>query len=202
MECEVTSKTYNQIEVVPGATRLAGAVELFQKTHGFYMTALTTEMVAEQHPLGINQPMTLITEAENVKVTKNAGETWIAGDAVYWIAGLKHFSIVPGSTGVLMGKVQRAAGDSVEIGFVQMKDYYPWNGATYPVVASAPLAKLKGTTIATTGSIDLVQIELTSTEEMTAGYLKALRVTLNACSTSLKVTCLSPSPGLGFCSPS
>ena len=64
MECEVMSKTYKQIQVVPGAAKVIGEVELNQKVHGFYISAFTTAMLA------LNENATLISEAEIVKVVK------------------------------------------------------------------------------------------------------------------------------------
>lgn len=176
---EVTAKTYHQLEVIPGAVRAAGEMELNQKTHGFYFDALTTAMIAE-HALGALQPMTLITDAENVKVVKKASETWVAGNAVYWLEATSNFSISPGDAGVLVGKAQRAAGNAAIIGFISMKDFYPWNGGVYTMAADHPLAVLKGTSALTAGNVTLAQIELINTAVGVATYFKGLEVNVKS----------------------
>ena len=118
MECEVTSKTYHQLEVVPSGATVVGEVELFNQTHGFYMTAFTAAMLA------LNESATLITEAENVKVTKASGQTWVSGQWVYWDEGSSNFTIIPASDRFCVGKVQRAAVNGAVIGFIQMQDNY------------------------------------------------------------------------------
>jgi len=116
MECEVTSKTYHQLEVVPSGATVVGEVELFNQTHGFYMTAFTAAMLA------LNESATLITEAENVRVTKASGQTWVSGQWVYWDEGSSNFTTVPASDRFCVGKVQRAAANAAVIGFIQMQD--------------------------------------------------------------------------------
>jgi len=123
MECEVTAKTYEQLEVTPGAVRVAGDMELNQQTLGFYMDALTTAMIAE-HAMGAAQPMTLITGAERVKVTKAAGQTWTAGQWIYWDSGAQNFTNIPASDLLCVGKAQRDAGNAAVIGFIVLQDNY------------------------------------------------------------------------------
>ena len=120
-ECQLMSKTYNQLEVLPGGARTIGLMELMQKSHGFYMTALTAAMIAE-HPLGAAQPMTLITEAENVRVIKTAGSAWVAGDWIYWDEAASAFTNVPAADLYCVGKAQRAAAIAAVLGFVTFQD--------------------------------------------------------------------------------
>jgi len=119
MECEVTSKTYNQIQVLPGAARVIGEMELKQKTHGFYISAFTTAMIAA----GETQA-TLITEADSVKVTKAGGSAWVAGDWIFWNETSSNFTNVPTSDLFCVGKAAIAAGNAAVIGFIQMQDHY------------------------------------------------------------------------------
>lgn len=123
MECEVTAKTYEQLEVIPGAARLIGEVERFNQSHGFYITALTAAMLLED-PLGVSQPMTLITGAENVKVVKAAGQTWAAGQWVYWDEGSSNFTTTPASDRFCVGKAQRLAANSAVVGYIVFQDNY------------------------------------------------------------------------------
>jgi len=133
------SKTYNQLEVLPGGARTIGLMELMQKSHGFYMTALTAAMIAE-HPLGAAQPMTLITEAENVRVIKTAGSAWVAGDWIYWDEAASAFTNIPAADLYCVGKAQRAAAIAAVLGFVTFQDnYHPvrLGTSTVPVILTA-----------------------------------------------------------------
>ncbi len=138
-ECQLMSKTYNQLEVLPGAERTIGLMELREKSHGFYMTALTTAMIAE-HPLGAAQPMTLITEAESVRVIKAAGSAWVAGDWIYWNEAGDEFTNVPAADLYCIGKANRAATNGAVHGFMNFHDtYHPvrLGTSTVPVVLVA-----------------------------------------------------------------
>jgi len=122
-EVELTSGMHRRILTVPGAARLTGEVELSQTVHGFYPTALTATMLTE-HPLGVAQPATLISEAECVDVTKKAGEVWIAGDWIYWHEATSNFSNIPAADLYCVGKAQRAAVNAAVRGYVAWQDNY------------------------------------------------------------------------------
>lgn len=77
----VRSGEYKGIKVVPGAAKASGLYEVFGELAGFYLTAFT----AAQFTAG--ESAALIIEAEQVDVTKNAGETWVAGEAIFWDVG-------------------------------------------------------------------------------------------------------------------
>ena len=122
-EVELTSGMHRRILTVPGAARLTGEVELSQTVHGFYPTALTATMLTE-HPLGVAQPATLISEAECVDVLKKAGEVWIAGDWIYWHEATSNFSNIPAADLYCVGKAQRAAVNAAVRGYVAWQDNY------------------------------------------------------------------------------
>ncbi len=135
MECEVMSKTYEQLKVLPGAARVIGEVELFEKTHGFYITAFTAAMITAGET-----DATLISKAESVKVTKAAGSQWNAGQWVYWDEGNSNFTNIPASDRFCVGKVQQYAANAAEIGFISLQDnYHPIQLGTtaVPVVLTA-----------------------------------------------------------------
>ena len=121
MECEVVSKTYEQMLVVPVGTKLVGEMQLFEQTHGFYISAFTTAMLAE--PVGF-RPATLITKAESVKVNKATGAAWDVGEWIYWDEGNSNFTSVPASDRFCVGKAQKAAGSGATSGFIMFQDNY------------------------------------------------------------------------------
>lgn len=118
MECEVMSKTYEQMLVVPAGARVIGEVEIFEQTHGFYISAFTTGMLA------LNESATLITSAESVKVTKASGQSWDVGEWIYWDEASSNFTSVPASDRFCVGKAQKAALTGDVIGFVMFQDNY------------------------------------------------------------------------------
>ncbi len=118
MECEVMSKTYEQMLVVPAAARVIGEMELYAKTHGFYISAFTAAMLA------LGDSATLITSAESVKVTKAAGSAWLVGDWIYWDEGNSNFTDIAASDRYCVGKAQKAASNGAVIGFVMFQDNF------------------------------------------------------------------------------
>jgi len=118
MECEVMSKTYEQMLVVPAGARVIGEVEIFEQTHGFYISAFTTAMLA------LNESATLITQAEIVKVTKAAGQAWDVGEWIYWDEASSNFTSIPASDRFCVGKAQKAALIGDISGFVMFQDNY------------------------------------------------------------------------------
>jgi len=117
-EIELMSKSYKQIQIVPGAARALYEMDLEQKSHGFYMTAFTAAMLA------LGESATFITEAEITKVTKTAGQTWIAGDWIYWDEAASSFTNIPASDLFCIGKAQKAAQNAATSGFVALQDNY------------------------------------------------------------------------------
>lgn len=118
MEAEITSKTYEEFQVLPGAARVVGEMELMQKVHGFYFTAFTAAMISA----GETQA-TLISEG-TVKVTKASGSAWVTGDWVYWDEANSNFTNVPASDRFCVGKAQIAAGNTATVGYIVMQDNY------------------------------------------------------------------------------
>ena len=121
MECEVMSKTYDQMLVVPIGTRLIGEMEIFEQTHGFYISAFTAAMLAE--PVGF-RPATLITSAESVKVNKSTDQAWDVGEWIYWDETSSDFTSVPASDRFCVGKAQKAALIGDTSGFIMFQDNY------------------------------------------------------------------------------
>lgn len=111
MEAEVLSN-YKSIKVVPAAAADQGEVLQYNETLGFYITEFTAAMLAAA------ESATLITHAERVKVIKNAGETWIAGEYVYWDAGNSEFTNVEGAATVFCGIITQAALSAAVIGYI------------------------------------------------------------------------------------
>ncbi len=118
-EIELVSKSYKEIQVVPGGAKDSGEMELHETTFGFYLTEFTAAMYA------LGESATLIIAGEKTKVTKRAGEVWLAGQPIYWLEATSNFSNVPDVGGKLIGKASEAASSPAVIGYVLMKDYYP-----------------------------------------------------------------------------
>ncbi len=116
-EAELTARSYEQLEVTPGGARVVGQMELFQQTHGFYLTAFTAAMITEGETLA-----TAITHGETVKVTKAAGSAWVAGAWIYWNESGDEFTDVPASDRFCVGKAQRAATSAAVVGFITFQD--------------------------------------------------------------------------------
>lgn len=110
-EAEVLSN-YESIKVVPAAAGAVGEVLTFNETLGFLLVAITAAQVA------LSEERTLITHAERVKVIKNAGETWVAGEYVYWDAANSEFTNVEGAATVLCGIIVQAALSAAVVGFI------------------------------------------------------------------------------------
>lgn len=117
-ECEVLSK-YKSIKVVPSGAKLIGEVDTYNDTIGFHITAFTAAMLAA------GESSTFITEAERVKVTKVAGESWTAGDPVYWDEANSRFTTTIGLLTQKVGKVVQAALTAAVIGHVNFNDESP-----------------------------------------------------------------------------
>jgi len=147
-ECEVMSKTYEQIKIDPQAARVVGEMELSGKTYGFHLTALTAAMLDPLLGGNLTRDVTLITEAECVKVTKAATAAWVAGDPIFWIEDSSHFTNVDDGSGYLVGKAAKDATQGAEVGYMVMHDYYPvqrglqigTEGIPYKITAEALLS--------------------------------------------------------------
>lgn len=122
MECEVMSKTYEQIKVIPAAARVIGEMELHGNTYGFYLTATLVDQDLVFIP---DQKATLITEAESVLVTKAAGSEWVAGEPIFWLEATSNFTNVNDGSGILVGKAAEGAATGALVGYMVMHDYYP-----------------------------------------------------------------------------
>jgi len=146
MECEVMSKTYEQIQIDPQAARVVGEMELSGKTYGFHFTALTAAMLDPLLGGSLTRDVTLITEAECVKVTKATTAAWVAGDPIFWIEASDHFTNVDDGGGYLVGKAAKDATQGAEVGYMVMHDYYPvqrglqigTSGTPYNMVTALP----------------------------------------------------------------
>ena len=93
-ECELFSKTYEEIRVVPGAAAVAGEVLTYGDTLGFMLVDHDSAAVAA------GESAALIVKAEKCKVVKNTGEVWAPGEVIYWDAGNSWFSNVAGALDV------------------------------------------------------------------------------------------------------
>ena len=180
-EIELVSKSYKEIQVVPAAAKDSGEMELNESTLGFYLTEFTAAMLA------LGESATLIVEAENTKVTKKAGEIWVAGQPIYWLEATSNFSNVPDVGSKIVGKASEAATSPAVIGYVLMKDYYPnargfiiGTGAIpVKIIADDPLLKIYATTAVIAGTTRVGNINLVPTVA-TAGVLEALRVNITS----------------------
>jgi len=124
-ECEVTSKTYKEIRVIPAAARISGQMEAqgtYSETLGFYLTATTLNALGAFDPAQLS---TAIIDAEIVTVTKKSAEVWVAGDAIFWLSATTEFTNVDDGLGLLVGKAKVAAATGDATGDIVLKDYYP-----------------------------------------------------------------------------
>ena len=180
-ECELTSKTYNEIMVVPGGAKVAGEMELNQKTLGFYFTEFTAAMLA------LGDSATLIVAGESVTVTKKSGEIWVAGDPIFWLEATSNFTNVADGSGKLVGKAKEAAVNLAIIGHVLMKDYYPLTrgyllgtaGVPYKITAADPLLQIYATTEVIADITRVANFNLVPTVA-SAGILEALMVNITS----------------------
>ncbi|GAF85358.1 unnamed protein product [marine sediment metagenome] len=146
MECEVMSKTYEQIQIDPQVARVVGEMELSGKTYGFHLTELTAAMLDPLLGGLLARDVTLITEAECVKVNKATTAAWVAGDPIFWIEGSSHFTNVDDGAGYLVGKAAKDADQGDDVGYMVMHDYYPvqrglqigTSGEPYKMTAALP----------------------------------------------------------------
>jgi len=219
MECEVMSKTYEQIQIDPQEARAVGDMELSGKTYGFHLTALTAAMLDPLLGGLLTRDVTLITEAECVKVTKAATAAWVAGDPIFWIQGEEHFTNVDDGAGYLVGKAAKDAAIGDVVGYMIMHDYYPvqrglqlgTSDLRYKIAAEDPLQSLytKSDAVASEGNVEPVIIDTVltgigatggrgifklSTEVKLGGWCNALKA-ITSFGTNGAVTGL----GSGFC---
>ena len=180
-EIELVSKSYKEIQVVPGGAKDSGEMELHETTFGFYLTEFTAAMYA------LGESATLIIAGEKTKVTKRAGEVWLAGQPIYWLEATSNFSNVPDVGGKLIGKASEAASSPAVIGYVLMKDYYPnargfifgTDSVPVRIIADDPLLEIYATTAVIAGTTRVGNINLVPTVA-TAGVLEALMVNITS----------------------
>lgn len=110
-ECELVSKSYDEITVVPGAAAVAGEVLTYDDTLGFMLVDHTAAQVA------LSEPAALIIRAEKCKVIKNSGETWAPGEVVYWDPTNSWFTNVAGTLDVA-GIIIEAAASAAVVGYI------------------------------------------------------------------------------------
>ncbi len=181
-EMELTSKTYEQIQVTPAGAKLTGEMQLSEKTYGFYLTAFTAAMLA------LNEDATLITKAESVKVVKAAGSIWVAGQPIFWIEASGNYTNVDDGSGYLVGKAQVAATSPAVIGYVNFRDYYPTqrgmqigtSSIPYKIAADDPIFSAYILNTVGAGTVDGVKYVMTQDIAAASGYVKAMRVHLES----------------------
>lgn len=110
-ECELLSKSYEEIRVVPAAAAVAGEVLTYSEATGFHLVDHSAAQVAA------GESAALIIKADRCKVIKNSGETWTPGEAVYWDAANSRFSNVAGAL-VLCGVVLEDAASAAVVGYI------------------------------------------------------------------------------------
>ncbi|MEJ2248035.1 MAG: DUF2190 family protein [Candidatus Lokiarchaeota archaeon] len=111
MEAEVLSD-YKCIKVIPLAIADAGEVVSFEELLTIFLTEFDATMLAA------SSEATVVTYAERVKVTKNTGETWTAGEFVYWDSGNSWFTNVEGTGTILAGQIAEDALSAAVIGYI------------------------------------------------------------------------------------
>jgi predicted RecA/RadA family phage recombinase len=97
---------YSGVQAVVGADVDKGDYVLSNEVAGFYFSDYESGDTAF-----------IVTKAEIVKVIKNAGEAWAAGEALYWDASGGNVTNVA-STNVLIGYVERAALSAAVVGYM------------------------------------------------------------------------------------
>ena len=164
-ECELTAKTYEELRVVPGAAKDAGEVELFGSTYGFYLDEFTAAEFAA------GESATLITKAENVKVTKIAGVVWVTGDPIFWLSATENFTNVDNGSGVRVGTAYQAAESADVIGYINFSDHFDLSrglhigtsAVPYIMAASDPIIELFATSALTNGNFESMYVKTTLT---------------------------------------
>lgn len=111
-ECELLSKTYEEMRVIPAGAAVAGEVVKYNDILGFMLVDFTAAQVAA------GETAALITKAEKVKVIKNTGETWVPGEIVYWDPGNSRFTDQAGALDVAGIVVEDVASTPV-IGYIR-----------------------------------------------------------------------------------
>jgi len=145
-ECEVMSKTYKEIRVLPAALKASGEMEAhgtYSETLGFYINETQRTALGVHIP---NKEATLIINGEIVTVIKKSGQVWVAGDAIFWIEASNEYTNVNDGTGLLVGKAKIAAATGDATGDIVFKDYYPvqrgmqigWSQIPYQITALFP----------------------------------------------------------------
>ena len=119
MECELLTKNYKALEIVPSAEGDAGEIIKSGDTFGFLMVDYDATM------LGAGSIATLITDAERCKVVKQTGETWVAGQNIYFLAASSDFTNVYEDGAVYVGKALRAAANAAVVGYVSFQEMNP-----------------------------------------------------------------------------
>lgn len=110
-ECELLSKSYEEVRVVPAAAASAGEVLTYDEVLGFHLVDFSATQVAA------GESATLIVKAEKCKVIKNSGETWAPGEAVYWDPTNSWFTNVAGVLD-LVGHIIEAAASAATVGYI------------------------------------------------------------------------------------
>ena len=109
---ELLSKSYKEIKVLPAGAVSAGDYATYNEAHGFHLVDFSAEQVAA------GEEATLITKADQVKCDKTTGETWIAGEAAYWVTGTSKVSNVL-TANTLIGYIKEAALSADVSGFIE-----------------------------------------------------------------------------------
>jgi hypothetical protein len=103
---ELLSGSYHEVKAVAGGTLAAGDFVSQQEIDGFTLVdAVATDEIA------------LIVKAEKVKVEKDAGTAWVAGDALYWDAVGENVTTVLTSN-TLIGFAYEAADSAAVVGYM------------------------------------------------------------------------------------
>jgi len=160
-ECELTAKTYEELRVVPGATKVMGDIELYGSTYGFYLDTFSAAEFAA------GESATLITKAENVKVTKIAGVVWVTGDPIFWLSATENFTNVDNGTGVRVGTAYQAAESADTVGYINFSDHFDLSrglhigtsAVPYIMAASDPIIELFTTVALTSGNFESMYVK-------------------------------------------
>jgi predicted RecA/RadA family phage recombinase len=110
-ECELLSKEYDEIRVIPGAAAAAGEVLIKAQATGFHLVDFSAAQVSA------GESAAFIIRAAKCKVAKKSGETWAVGEAIYWDAANNWFSNVAGALN-LCGRVHEAAVSAAVLGYI------------------------------------------------------------------------------------
>jgi len=180
-ECELTSKTYEELRVVPGAAKVMGDIELFGSTHGFFLDTFSAAEFAA------GESATLITKAENVKVTKIAGTIWVAGDPIFWLSATENFTNLDNGSGVRVGTAYQAAGSSAVVGYVNFSDHFDLSrglhigtsAVPYIIGAADPIIELFVTSPLTSGNVESMFVKTVLTGAGATGGRAKFRLETN-----------------------